>query len=180
MATLAGWPYCVRSNTASKLPPLTLVPHGFEKPTTFKRHWPLPVTLTKSEAGGDKWREDSRWAWEVAGLSSLIPFLESLLCAGPFALVHAVFSLWWVFLTRAASCPRHPEFPLPVASGGLTWLHAVSLVLKGPSGFAGTRFPRSARNLQQVALSPQFCRLQSTFAFFFRNLFTYLFGIMVF
>lgn len=176
-------PYCVRSKPASTLPLMTLVPPGFEKPTTFE----TPLTTSRGAHEVRGWCRQWPGGRPLGAGGGRFNFFNSVLrilaSCGPFAFVHTAFSLRWVFLARVTGVHATLSFHClsPLVGSRFPWLPAVPRGLEGTLGFCGdVVLPAVLHNLQQVALSPQFCRLRFTFAFFFRNLFTCLFGIMVF
>lgn len=133
-------PYCVRSKPASTLPLMTLVPPGFEKPTTFE----TPLTTSRGAHEVRGWCRQWPGGQPLGAGGGRFNFFNSVLrilaSCGPFAFVHTAFSLRWVFLARVtgvhATLSFHCLSPLVGSRGFPLFLGA----LKGPSGFAGMWF----------------------------------------
>lgn len=133
-------PYCVRSKPASTLPLMTLVPPGFEKPTTFE----TPLTTSRGAHEVRGWCRQWLGGQPLGAGGGRFNFFNSVLrilaSCGPFAFVHTAFSLRWVFLARVtgvhATLSFHCLSPLVGSRGFPLFLGA----LKGPSGFAGMWF----------------------------------------
>lgn len=133
-------PYCVRSKPASTLPLMTLVPPGFEKPTTFE----TPLTTSRGAHEVRGWCQQWPGGQPLGAGGGRFNFFNSVLrilaSCGPFAFVHTAFSLRWVFLARVtgvhATLSFHCLSPLVGSRGFPLFLGA----LKGPSGFAGMWF----------------------------------------